>query len=783
MPPPPQGASKKRGASSQVTAGAKKRRRIDLNKDYAQTTAKAFPNGDVTTSEFVKARANEIQAIEKAISAAKDKLASRAHQDLPRELRRRIASHDPKRVPKRLRRRARKEMLEDNTPLRKIKVTGKKRLRLETAKKLNELGKAAAKKSRKRTVDKDGAGDTIMAEATAGIKDNLGAEEKKQSRLKLQEDKGVVRTRKPKVKKSTLAEPPVPPKKFKKRQIDKTWLPTHMWHTKRAHMTEPKDPLWRFAIPMSPSLKSYRPTHRSGNLRGAVAWDMSYMSTIALEGVQRSMEGLLKALGVGEGGDSEDIWSHRGQKWRDGARAWEGWLFERQESPNKAIAPATILWCPITQLSQPLDYKAKPQRPMKRKIFIRVHPAGFLQLWEQVIRLAKVQKPEISVEDLRFEIGSIEITGPASTEALTTILKPVPSPNEAEDSNQPSAIWNSLCSLTNCSSLPKNAIIGFDCVDPRLRHPPRRPDAGQNAESLSRLTDILSTWPLDNSLKELNLFDRKHRGTATRSLPSQKSINRRKSTVKGKGYPEPRATDPKIPVLLYTTKNNIPNGQGTWTLMLPWKCVLPVWYSLMYYPVGSGGTLRFGGLQEKRQLAFESGTPWYPGDYPGVKAGFEWETKQREKRKREWEKMPKSKRVEWSTLDLGNGRRGEIGTGWACDWETLLKEPEVTEPPSVRHVPPRLASKVLRSGSEDNLKAGITPVKITFISRGVPVECARIYRLPTTDHELRKKWLAQESAHRDKVCFNTRSKTDCMNLLTLHPEIKGQKTLPPPQTR
>jgi hypothetical protein len=34
-----------------------------------------------------------------------------------------------------------------------------------------------------------------------------------------------------------------------------------------------------------------------------------------------------------------------------------------------------------------------------------------------------------------------------------------------------------------------------------------------------------------------------------------------------------------------------------------------------------------------------------------------------EKRKAEWEKRPKGRRIEWESVDLGKGRRGELGLG------------------------------------------------------------------------------------------------------------------------
>ena len=80
-----------------------------------QTSDKALnQNGDLDVSAFVKAREFEIRAMGANMSGSKKALSSRAFQQVPRDLRRRTASHNVKRVPKRLRARAAKEVRQVN---------------------------------------------------------------------------------------------------------------------------------------------------------------------------------------------------------------------------------------------------------------------------------------------------------------------------------------------------------------------------------------------------------------------------------------------------------------------------------------------------------------------------------------------------------------------------------------------------------------------------------------------------------------------------------------------
>ena len=652
------------------------------------------------------------------------------------------------------------QMIEDNTQIvtaRKRKPTRHMRLRMETVNRLRALG--AKKKAEKA---KDDAEKVFVTDPIAGKdqpSESAPAETSKTS--------NVVKTRKAKVKRATLSRPSIPKAKFRKRQIHKSWLPTHLFHAKRAHMTSPSAPLWRFDIPLTPTQKSYRPTHRASQDRGAIAWDTSYMATIGVEGEQRSVERMLKALGVGIGTGSEIAWGAKGQKWRNGTRVLETLVYER-EAPHHLITPATIIWC----VSEPSKAtKAVEDAKRKRKLFIRVHPSTFYQLWEEVVRLALVVKPQVTVEDLRFEIGSIEIAGPGSTEALLGTLWPSQQTDATiEDSKaNMETTWNSLAGVTNPSTLPAGSILGFDVQDPRLHFPPRTIVLPKTNEEQTLLLQLLSSWPIDHVRSPAKLFDRTARLRGSR-IPSQKAINRRKGPARPGQDPTTLPTDPQIPALLYTASNvsNKPS-QSSWTLLAPWKTIQPIWYALMYYPLTTGTQPRFGGLTEQRQLAFETGRPWFPADFPGTRAGWEWEMLERRERWDEWQRRPKGKRVSWEKVDLGDGRKGEAGRGWACDWEVLLNvkdadgdvgtieekmdqgdaaKPE-PKPNSLAQLPAVQAQQFFKQSMSlpspvPDLDGRLMTVQLALLTRGVPQACARIYRLPSAsdNNELRQAWLA-----------------------------------------
>lgn len=739
-------------SSSTSQRGVPDNKRVKRDKMRAARTIvtqhaeSALKNGELDLQSFLKSREFEIKSLEDGMKRSNSAHAARAFQQVPRDMRRRTASHNVKRVPKRLQNRAKREMIDDNTPTVNAKTrrpgSSRGRIRAETARRLGILaGRKRAKK------------------AVASGEGNTGID---------------VRAARPKIKSGKLNDAPRPKGKFRRRQIHKTWLPTHLWHAKRARMTEPKNPMWRFAIPITSTEKSYRPTHRAGCARGAVAWDMSYMSTIGLEGPAEGIQNILESLGVGEDG----LWAAKGERWRAGKRSWSGWLSREVDLQRLQIGPSTIVWCAEEPDVADLEGVAKSKRKTKRRLFIRIHPSAFLELWTEVLRLSTFQRPPVHVADLRFEIGSIDITGPGSTETLLGILHPYQASEEDELEGH-GQTFTSLAGVTNPGSLPQNSLLAFSITDPRLHYPPRpvQLPSSTDEEANFALLQTLSAWPADAYLPSTALFDRDARFKGTH-LPSQKSLNRRKALAPPGSYPSITAADPRIPIMLLASRSRAASSsQGTWTLLAPWKCILPIWYGLVHYPLSSGGNPRFGGIEELRQIHFEHGVPWFPADFPGTDAGFAWEMDMREKKLVEWKKRPKAKRVEWDSLDLGAGRKGELGRGWSCDFERIIDSSTRTDgdrssvtPESPKHAHPEEKSNTatplrhlplkeftsLLSNPSANLpsRTTVATIRLTLVSRGVASPCARIYRLPSPSSssstspspslpaDLRSQWLS-----------------------------------------
>ncbi|KAJ8455266.1 hypothetical protein ONZ51_g12543 [Trametes cubensis] len=221
-----------------------------------------------------------------------------------------------------------------------------------------------------------------------------------------------------------------------RRQKDKTWLETHIWHAKRMHM----DNMWGYRLAITPTEKSFRPSHRA-SVHGSIIHDASYYATIELEGPEDILKAIIEACCDCQGP------SPGAKRFVTGARAVDTFLYKYNSYPHELIAPVTISWCsrPATSEDVPMDpkdkkgkRKAKPATsgppPDHKSLWIRVHPSVLVAA-HQTLRLAassvldaaKQAGRDVTVEmaDLREHLNVFEIMGPKASQVIKGVLKPV----------------------------------------------------------------------------------------------------------------------------------------------------------------------------------------------------------------------------------------------------------------------------------------------------------------------------------------------------------------------
>ncbi|KAG5520094.1 hypothetical protein PMAC_001170 [Pneumocystis sp. 'macacae'] len=467
--------------------------------------------------------------------------------------------------------------------------------------------------------------------------------------------------------------------KFSKRQQDKTWLPTHLWHAKRAKMLT----RWSYSIAKTPTLKSYRLTHRSANTDGAIAFDTSYYCTICLWGEMENLKRVLQQFTINDSGVTKG-------RYIRGTRFCEAMIYQKDSNFLRLICPAYFLWQKIGN---------------SQCVMVRFHPVAFRQVYIEMKEISSVEN--VVVEDCRFDIGSIDIHGPMSTLALQSLF-------DVKTSDTISQV----CVI----SLPLGIIIPLNIRDPRLSFPPRLIDAKDKVFHDA----MIKSWK-DDLISPSELFNTDARLRCQKNQLSPQRINVLRSESSESSVPY------DIPVLLLRC-------EMCWTILAPWNWITHLWYSLMHIP-----KVRFGGMQEKQQLEFEEGRPHFPSDYHGTLAGNENEKIEGQYRESVWKKKPSSKRISWSSVITKDGK-GEHGNPFICDWSYLFLKfcksnfGNIDDESKLLQADFHLISGInVKAKIDSDLYKSLNfvfIVKITMLRRGNPSCCARVYSIPPEEKEI-----------------------------------------------
>lgn len=220
---------------------------------------------------------------------------------------------------------------------------------------------------------------------------------------------------------------------------DKTWLPTHLYHAKRARIESRHG----FSLPITPTEKSFRPTYRASHHSGFIAFDTSYFSTLFIYGTEIKLRKVLDMI-------IEPGSAASGKRHSQGKRSCETILYHYDKFPRGMIGPALILWRATTQ-------------DEIRQVMIRIHPAIVTEVWDE-LHLCAQKLEGITIDDSRFEIGAIDLFGPLATEVLFAVLK--------VGKGTCSKVWNQLRGLEDAASLPIGAVLDLDLCDPRIEYVP-----------------------------------------------------------------------------------------------------------------------------------------------------------------------------------------------------------------------------------------------------------------------------------------------------------------------
>ncbi|EPX73761.1 RNase P and RNase MRP subunit [Schizosaccharomyces octosporus yFS286] len=591
---------------------------------HIQIESPALKNGAVDVKRFVESRSFEISALQDAMHRSKHSSAQRAFQALPRCLRRRAASHNIKRIPKALRDRAYYEMQLSSSATTPV-TPSKQRLKRF----IKRLHRKLARHANSPKVTNSG---------------------------QLRTEHSTEDTRIP-----TLPAVKLVNGKFAGRQLRKIWLPTHLWTAKRAHMIN----AWGYAIPESPTEKSYRPTHRAAFCLNAIAFDMSYQPLFAITG---PLSVLRETFG-------ECFTTGLPSAYTKTYRSFNSYV--KNSQTNELLCPCLLQWHDPSE-----DCKSKvPTRNNGSavQLVIRVHASAFLDVWNHLSSIA-VLDDQIAMHDWRLQLASFDILGPDANVILHDIFSDVQSSEKTT--------WDSISKLPT-TSLPFGASIGFDA--PLVIH---ETNLGQQGNEKEKDNKENKSHEIQN--KDFGSLWDKH------EIPSFNVFNH----VQKKKEAVLNVKKELVPV--YFTHQSIWNGV---TVIVPWEAAKFFWQKLMFRK-----GVRFGGLKNLHQIAFEKRMPFFPVDYPDTKSGQAYEVRRKQCNEEYWRRRPPAKRVNFENFGKNFS---EIGDPFSCDW------------------------KCFHDGSDSNIvdrtAQSFNRVEVRMVQRGALHDRARIYCIDKDQIDMWKK--------------------------------------------
>ncbi|RLV90088.1 Ribonucleases P/MRP protein subunit POP1 [Spathaspora sp. JA1] len=525
----------------------KKARLYNSRNIKAQTTDSSIENKGEKLSipNFLETRKFEIKSFELSQLNSKNALSTRIFQSLPRTLRRRAASHNVKRIPKRLRTRALREM-NSTGPIKKL-PRGRKLYKLQVK---TRLLKVAGKLKEMKQIPES----------------NSNLNIRKQYKLLSKQLKEISSTAPPKLNNTVgsrdivgvnkLTNPPSGNIKYFKRQRDFVWLPTHIWHAKRFKMIKKHE----YQIPYTPTQKCFKSMSRQGRNK-AIVFDTSYYGTMIVEldseqQYKQTMYDLIKT---------------KSNRVISGEKSYYGWIY----IDSQPICQGYVLG------------------NTSRQIIIRVYPSVYKQLFNHIT------SQNLSVQDCRYALGSIELSGPSGLSSLSKILQ-----FNSQDNLE---LWKQLISVQDTDLIPIGTTFTFDIQDPRIYKTPRKLNKSNNVNVYDLIISLSSKKLVDPEIVN-QLCQSESRNNSYKDQLSNKDLGRFHVNLHSK--PQDISTS-HIPVIISKLTNS------KWTIILPWYWVLPFWLQLVKVR-----DVKPGGYLQINQMNFENQQPSFPQDFPWIKDGW-----------------------------------------------------------------------------------------------------------------------------------------------------------------
>lgn len=552
--------------------------------------------------DFLSAREFEIKSFELSQLNSKYASSNRVFQSLPRVLRRRAASHNVKRIPKRLRNRAIREMKNsiNGLPPKKAHLRGRELYRLKMSKKLLKLG------SRLKLLRNLPNNDFYDKKLNLRSRIKIINEQIKANQGETPKLNNVVGAY-DSTGINCLAERPRGNIKYYKRQTNHVWLPTHVWHAKRFHMIKQHG----YQIPLSPTQKCFKLMNRQSK-HGSILFDTTFFNSMIMEinDEENFHEFLLELLRYQKKVPSSIL---------NGEKSYNNWINIDGKKVGHGFVYANV---------------------RTRRILLRTFPSIYTEVFEN-LRL-KVT----NIYDCRYSLGSLDVTGPLALNSLSKVLHLDGVDSKIKDT------WFKASRINDSKTIPVGTTFSFNINDPRLwKRPSNPPPSEMNANDL---IIKLSQGGLVCQASLDKLFDNKKRNESYRGQLSIKALSARFHDL------DPTSNELSVPSSIPLLISKI--SESSWTMILPWFWVLPVWSKLI-----AVRNLNVGGLKQVHQYNYEINIPTFPQDYPWLRDGWTYNEAMGLLTHEKYKKLP-SQQVHGNRADYTNL---DVVSPFKCDWTAL----------------------------------------------------------------------------------------------------------------
>eukprot|EP00126_Sphaerothecum_destruens_P007007 Sdes_comp19642_c0_seq1m11429 len=499
-------------------------------------------------------------------------------------------------------------------------------------------------------------------------------------------------------------------KEFGNREGKNKWLETHLHHAKRMKMISK----WGYWLAEYPSGKSFKACYRA-SLNSCLLHDASYLRCVQLQGSLESCLSLLR-LYLNEC----DFQRVKSEHFLSGIR--EGTFTLRHRLSSQVYGPSKYLWRPA---------KSGSEGASERCCWLWLHPS----FSESIVKDLLDTCPESSLSISTVDLNRIELRGPQSLSHLQNIFHVSDDPIFGNISPQ---TWKMFVSDPS-QHFQNHTITCISVFDPRLNFPVKSLKSPHEFPPPLLPSPPSDPQPICDK-NSSSLWDAQVRKGCLLGKISEKDLNARRSALIVPGALSPSQADTKIPVMIISEGGvsassrfggpALGYAQG-FDLVLPRGWAVEVFRALVF----SG--CRVGGLREKHCVAKESGSLYFPDDFPETEAYQAESLALAQQQKDSFLRKPPSKRPNYGVYGVSfpfHAPWGLLASQKACvPLEThdglvaiqVVRDQQILcqlKDSLLRHRNhPRVDSChqfVMNYGSQN--KDVFVPIHLVMVSRGVP---------------------------------------------------------------